>query len=49
MLTGEKDKSKPDTLKIRCEVCGLAFASEIEKQKHRELEHIRKKKPAGVR
>lgn len=49
MIAGEKDKNKLDTIKIQCEVCGLAFASEIEKQKHRELEHIKKKKPAGVR
>ena len=49
MITGEEEKSKQDALKIRCELCGLTFLSENEKQKHLELEHIKNKKPAGVR
>jgi predicted restriction endonuclease len=49
MLAGEGDKKKVDTVKIRCEICGLSFANENEKQKHLELEHMKGKKPAGVR
>jgi predicted restriction endonuclease len=49
MLAGEKDLSEAANLKIRCQVCGLSFANETEKQKHLELEHMKKKKPAGVR
>jgi len=49
MLAGDKGKQGPAVLQVRCQVCGLTFANENEKQKHLELEHIKKKKPAGVR
>lgn len=35
--------------KIRCHVCGLAFASESEKNKHLDLEHMKNEEPAGVK
>lgn len=49
MVAGEKDEIQHVVMMIRCEICGLTFANKDEKQKHRELEHVRKKKPAGVR
>lgn len=48
MQAGEPS-SRESGAKIRCQVCGLAFATELEKQKHLELEHMKNKKPAGVR
>jgi hypothetical protein len=47
--SGESGTNESSAAKIRCHVCGLAFATEIEKQKHLELEHMKNKKPAGVR
>lgn len=49
MLAGDKGKYEPAALQVRCGVCGLTFANENEKQKHLELEHMKKRKPAGVR
>ncbi|MCI0558774.1 MAG: hypothetical protein MN733_09780 [Nitrososphaera sp.] len=49
MLDVDKSKKELVALKISCQVCGLTFANENEKQKHVELEHMKKKKPAGVR
>lgn len=49
MQAGEPGSSEPSAQKIRCQVCGLSFATELEKQKHLELEHMKNKKPAGVR
>ena len=49
MLAGDKGKSEPAALQVRCGACGLTFASESEKQKHMELEHMKKRRPAGVR
>ena len=49
MQAGEPRSNEPAQRKILCQICGLAFASEAEKEKHWELEHMKNKKPAGVR
>lgn len=33
----------------KCEVCGLVFANQNNRDKHIELEHEENKRPAGVR
>jgi hypothetical protein len=48
MQAGEPKSNEPGAHKILCQICGLAFGSEAEKEKHWELEHMKNKKPTGV-
>lgn len=47
MENQERNESLPK--KIVCQICGLAFESQGQKEKHWELEHMKNKRPAGVR
>ncbi|MGI0016717.1 MAG: hypothetical protein ACREBU_25110 [Nitrososphaera sp.] len=49
MIAQEKGKDEPAVAKLSCHICGLTFTNENEKQKHLELEHMKNRKPAGVR
>jgi hypothetical protein len=33
---------------VKCELCGMAFATQQEKEEHKKLEHIEHREPSGV-
>jgi hypothetical protein len=33
---------------VKCELCGMAFATQQEKEEHKKLEHKEHRKPSGV-
>ena len=33
---------------IKCEVCGMTFATHQEKEEHKKLEHMEHREPSGV-
>ncbi len=47
MASTATDPNSPGGYK--CEICGLTFASQNNRDKHIELEHEENKRPAGVR
>jgi hypothetical protein len=49
MQAGGPKSNEHAAHKILCQICGLAFLSEAEKEKHWELEHMKNKRPTGVR
>ena len=34
---------------VKCELCGMAFAIQHEKEEHKKLEHGEHREPSGVR
>lgn len=41
--------SKPTTDKdIKCELCGMTFATPQQKEEHKKLEHMEHRGPSGV-
>lgn len=48
MSDSESNSSGSKTSRITCEICGLSFKSNGEKEEHIKLEHVEHKAPSGV-
>jgi len=46
MMTTSDEKHKADN--IKCEVCGIIFTTEQDKEQHKKLEHEEHQRPTGV-
>ena len=46
MSGGKRDRSSSAT--IKCEVCGITFTTQQDKEQHNKLEHKEHQKPTGV-
>ncbi|HJT48532.1 MAG TPA: hypothetical protein VJ729_10160 [Nitrososphaeraceae archaeon] len=46
---GSKDeRNYESSAQVRCEVCGIIFATEQEREQHKKLEHKEHQRPTGV-
>jgi hypothetical protein len=44
----KKNKSSSSPRSIKCEICGIIFTTEQDKEQHKKLEHKEHQRPTGV-
>ena len=47
-MTTRAKKPAASSPSVKCEVCGLIFATEQDKEQHKKLEHKEHQRPTGV-
>jgi hypothetical protein len=47
-MSTKNNKSSPSSRSIKCEVCGIIFTTEQDKEQHKKLEHKEHQRPSGV-
>jgi hypothetical protein len=48
MMTTSDEKPTASPSNIKCEVCGIIFTTEQDKEQHKKLEHEEHQRPTGV-
>jgi hypothetical protein len=48
LMTTKDKKSSSSSTGIKCEVCGIIFTTEQDKEQHKKLEHKEHQRPSGV-
>jgi hypothetical protein len=47
-MSAKNKESPPTHASIKCEVCGIVFITEQDKEQHKKLEHKEHQRPTGV-
>jgi hypothetical protein len=47
-MASKDDRNYESSTRIKCEVCGMIFTTEQDKEQHKKLEHREHQRPTGV-
>jgi hypothetical protein len=47
-MAAKDDRKYEPATRIKCEVCGIIFTTEQDKEQHKKLEHKEHQRPTGV-
>ena len=47
-MASKDERNYESSARIKCEVCGIIFTTEQDKEQHKKLEHMEYREPSGV-